>query len=142
MLNIFFDVRGIVHSDLRPKGRTIIQQIQKAIPQCMLRLFQEKRRELWQEKSSLLHLDSAPPYNDLSIQQQFLTERNIAVLKQLPYLPDLALCDFFLCLKLEGACFQGVGATKRAVMKELRGHPRKIFPPVYRSRSREERKDT
>ena len=87
MLITFFDVRRIVHSEFLP-------QVYKEILQLLLRSVREMRRELWQDKSWLLHHDNAPAHNALSI-RQFLAEKNIAVLEQPPYSPDLALCDFF-----------------------------------------------
>ena len=63
--------------------------------------------------------------------RQFLAEKNIAVLEQPPYSPDLALCDSFLFPKLKGIIkgtrFEGVEAIKRAVTTELRGIPEESF---------------
>ena len=85
---------------------------------------------MWQDKSWLLHHDNASRHNALSI-RQFLAEKNIAVLEQPPYSPDLAPCDFFLFPKLKGIIkgihFEGVEAIKRAVTTELRGIPEESF---------------
>ena len=90
----------------------------------------EKRQELWQDKLWLLHHGNAPAHNALSI-RQFLAEKNIAILKQPPYSPDLVPCNFFLFPKLEGIIkgthFEGVEAIKEAVMRELRGIPEESF---------------
>ena len=94
MFITFFDVRGIVHGEFLPQGQTINQQVYKEILRLLLRSVREKRRELWQDKSWLLHHDSAPAHNALNI-RQLLAEKNMAVLEQPPYSPDLALCDFF-----------------------------------------------
>ena len=48
------------------------------ILRLLLRSVREKRRQLWQDKSWLLHHDNAPAHNTLSI-RQFLAEKNIAV---------------------------------------------------------------
>ena len=79
ILITFFDVRGIVHSEFLPQGQTINQQDYKEILRLLLRSVCEKRRELWQDKSWLLHHDNAPAHNALSI-RQLLAEKNIAVL--------------------------------------------------------------
>ena len=130
MLITFFDVRSIVHNEFLPQGQTISQQVYKEILRLLLRPVHEKRRELWQDKSWLLHHDTAPAHNALSI-RQFLAEKNIAVLEQPHYLPDLAPCDFFLFPKLKGIIkgtrFEGVEAIKRAVTTELRGIPEESF---------------
>ena len=95
-----------------------------------MRSVREKRRELWETKSWLLHHDNAPAHNALSI-RQFLAENNIAVLEQPPYLPDLAPCDFFLFPKLKGVIkgtrFQDSKAITTAITKELRAIPMESF---------------
>ena len=63
--------------------------------------------------------------------RQFLAEKNLAVLEQPPYSPDLAPCAFFLFPKLKeiikGTCFEGVEAIKRALTTELRVTPEESF---------------
>ena len=97
----FFGVRGIVHSEFLPQGQTISQQVCKEILRLLLRSVREKRRELRQDKSWLLHHDNAPAHNALSI-RQFLAEKNITVLEKPPCSHDLAPCDFLLFPKLKG----------------------------------------
>lgn len=53
----------------------------------------EKRGDLWQDKSWLLHQDNAPAHNTLSL-QQFLAEKKNAVLEQPPHSPNQAQCNF------------------------------------------------
>ena len=53
------------------------------------------RRGLWQDKSWLLHHDTAPAYKALNT-RQFLTEKNISFLKQPPCSPEFALRNSFL----------------------------------------------
>ena len=83
MLIVFFDVHGIVHLEFLPQGQTINQNVYKDILRCLMRSVREKRRELWETKSWLLHHDNAPAHNALSI-RQFLAENNIALLEQPP----------------------------------------------------------
>ena len=127
---MFFDVRGIIHSEFLAQGQTIKQQVCKEILQLLHRPMREERRELWLDKSWLLHHDNAPAHNALSI-RQFLAEKNITVLEQPPYSPDLAPCGFFLFPRLKGIIkgihFESVEAIKRAVTTELRGIPEESF---------------
>ena len=78
----------------------------------------------------MLHHDNAPAHNALSI-RQFLAEKNVAVLDQPPYSPDLAPCDFFLFPKLKevikGTHFSDVETIKTAVTTELRRIPQDSF---------------
>ena len=92
----FFDVHGIAHAEFLPQGQTIHQHVYKNILQHLMRSVREKRRELWETRSWLLHHDKAPAHIALGIQES-LAKNNIAVLEQPPYSPDLAPCDFFVC---------------------------------------------
>ena len=67
MLIVFFDVHGIVHLEFLPQGQTINQNVYKDILRCLMCSVREKRRELLETKSWLLHHDNAPAHNALSI---------------------------------------------------------------------------
>ena len=130
MLITFFDVHGIVLAEFLPQGQAINQHVYKNILRRLMRSVREKRRELWETRSWLLHHDNAPAHNALGI-GEFLAKNNIAVLEQPPYSPDLAPCDFFLFSKLKevikGTRFQGSEAIKTAVMRELRAILEEFF---------------
>ena len=91
-----------------------------------MRSVREKRRELWETRSWLLHHDNAPAHNALRI-LEFLPKNSIAVLEQPPYSPDLARRDFFLFPKLKevikGTRSQDSKAIRTAVTRELRAIP-------------------
>jgi hypothetical protein len=69
-----------------------------------------------------LHHDSAPSHTSLVV-QQFLAEKNIPVITQPPFSPDLAPREFWLmptlkiCLK--GACFAAMEDIKWNATAEL-----------------------
>ena len=90
----------------------------------------EKRRELWETRSRLLHHGNASAHNALEI-PEFLPKNNIVVLEQPPNSPHLAPCDFFLFSKLKevikGTHFQNSDAIKTAVTKDLRAIPENSF---------------
>ena len=90
----------------------------------------EKKRELWETRSWLLHHDNAPAHNALRI-REFLAKNNIAVLEQPSCSPHLAPCDFFSFPKLKevikGTCFQDSKAIKTVVTRELRAIPEESF---------------
>ena len=118
MLIAFFDVHGIVHAEFLLQGQTINQHVYKNILRRLMRSVREKRRELWETRSWLLHHDNAPADNVLGI-REFHAENIIAVLEQPPCSPSLAPCDFFLFPKLKevikGTRFQVSEAIKTAV---------------------------
>ena len=95
-----------------------------------MRSVREKRRELWETRSWLLHPDNAAAHNVVEI-QEFLVKNNIAVLEQPPYSPDVAPCIFFSFTKLKevikGTRFQDSEAIKTAVERELRAIPEESF---------------
>jgi hypothetical protein len=62
----------------------------------------KKRRELWNIKLWILHQDSAPTYNTVTL-NKFLANRCILVLERPSYLLDLAPCNFCLFPKVESA---------------------------------------
>ena len=123
MLIAFFDVLGIVHADFLSEDQTINQHVYKNILRRLMCLVREKRRELWETRSWLLHHDNAPAHNAFGV-WEFLAKNNIAVLEQPPYSPGLAPCDFFLFPKfkkvIRGTRFQDSEAIKTTVTRELR----------------------
>ena len=130
MLIPFFDVHGIVHAEFLPQGQTNNQRVYKNILRRLMRSEREKRRELWETRSWLLHQENAPAHNALGI-REFLAKNNIAVLKQPTYSPDLAPCGFFLFPKLKkvikGTHFLDSEAIKTTVTRELRAIPEESF---------------
>ena len=96
----------------------------------MMRSVREKKRELWETRSWLLHLHNASAQNALGI-REFLAKNKFAVLEQPLYSPDLAPCDFFIFPKLKevikGTRIQDSKAIKTAVTRELRAIPEKFF---------------
>ena len=63
MLIAFFDVHRIVHPKFLPQGQTIYQHVYKNILRRLMHSVREKRRELWETRSWLLHHDNVPAHN-------------------------------------------------------------------------------
>ena len=59
----FFYVHGIIHAEFLPQGQTINQHVYKHIWQRLMHSVREKKRELWEMRSWLLHHDNAPAHN-------------------------------------------------------------------------------
>jgi hypothetical protein len=90
---------------------------------------QRKRRYKWQGQW-FLHHDNASSHTSLVV-QQFLAEKNIPLITQSPYSPDLTLSDFWLFptlkMGLEGACFVTMEVIKLNATAELRKIPKETF---------------
>ena len=92
---MLFNVRGIVHSKFLPQGQMINQQDYMEILWLLLGSVCKKRGEFRQEKFYLLHHNTAPVLQ--CPEHLAVTGREEGCHAGRPlYLPDLALCDFFL----------------------------------------------
>ena len=66
---------------------------------------------------------------------EFLAEKNIPVVPQPPYSPDLSPCDFFLFSRLKnhlkGRHFGTLDNIQKSVTDELKGTPAEAFQHCY-----------
>ncbi|PNF43072.1 hypothetical protein B7P43_G02720 [Cryptotermes secundus] len=94
-----------------------------------LRMRRVSANDKWQGQW-FLHHDNEPSHTALVV-QQFLAEKNISVITQPPYSPDLAPSDFWLfpALKmgLRGTHFATMEDTKSNATAELRKIPKEAF---------------
>ena len=93
MLITFFDVRDIVHSEFLPQGQTTKRSCGVCFAQCA-------RRDKSCGRTNRGCFTTTMPRQHI---RQFLAEKNIGLLEQPPYSPDLVLCYFFLFPKLKGS---------------------------------------
>jgi hypothetical protein len=93
MLTIFFDSRGVVHHEYAPQGQNINKEYYLEVL-CHLRdAVWHKRLDLWAVGMWQLRHDNAPAHS-LQLIQTSLAEHNIPVVRQAPYFPDVAPCEF------------------------------------------------
>jgi len=94
MLTVFFDSHGVVHHQYAPQGQNINKEYYLEVL-CRLRdAVWRKRPDLWARGTWQLH-HNAPAHSSQLI-QTFLAKHNIPVVRQAPYSPDVAPCDFWL----------------------------------------------
>ena len=134
MLITFFDSRGLIHHKFVPQGQTVNQHFyQEVLERLMLRM-QQVRCKQWENSAWLLHHDNAPAHKAPSV-RQFLAKRQVTELSHLPYLPDMAPCDFCLFPKvkqvLKGSRFEDLQAIKESVTKVLRGITKGRLPGLH-----------
>jgi len=88
MLIVFFDIQGIVMTELDPRGQTVNQQYFIEVLTKLRECVRRKRPELWRNWW-ILHRNNESTHNALSVKQS-LANKNITVLEHPPYSPDLA----------------------------------------------------
>ena len=100
VLIAFFDQKGMVHHEFVPEGETVNQHFYQQVLICLDNRVRRSRRELWSDKSWLLHHDDAPAHKAIRV-RQLLVKKQITALDHPPYSPDLAFCDFRLFPRLK-----------------------------------------
>jgi hypothetical protein len=81
-----------------------------------------------------LYHDNAPAHSSHLI-QSFLAKHGIPVVREAPYSPDMAPCDFWsfpkLKRSLKGSRFDSLEDIMQNAMKELRSLPEKAFQKCF-----------
>jgi histone-lysine N-methyltransferase SETMAR len=90
----FLDIDGLMHHDLVLPGQRVTGHFYMHVLQRLRNAVRRKRSNKRQGQR-FLHHDNAPSHTSL-VEQKFLTEKNIPVITQPLYSPDLAPKDFFL----------------------------------------------
>jgi hypothetical protein len=92
-----------------------------------------KRSELWPDAWILYH-DNAPAL-DVLVVQEVWAKKSILKLDSPPYLPDLALCDFWLFQKpkttLKGHRFSDIADIQGHVTTILKSIPEEEFQKCF-----------
>ena len=100
MLTVFFDCRGVVHHEYSPPNQTINKEYYREVLRRLRDAVRRKRPDLWRARTWQLHQANAPAHSSQLV-QTFLAEHSIPVVRQAPYSPDMAPCDFWLFPKLK-----------------------------------------
>ncbi|KAL4126973.1 hypothetical protein QTP88_011171 [Uroleucon formosanum] len=133
MMICFFD-KGIVHKEFVPPGQTVNQHFYLKVLDRLRKRVIRVRPEI--AKTWILHHDNAPCHRAFSV-SRFLTSKNIAVLPQAPYSPDMSPCDFFLFpqtkLVVKGTHFESITDIQNAVTRVLQDIPVEAFQKCYES---------
>ena len=134
MLLVFFDSEGIVHHEYPPDGQTINQEFYPEVLRRLCESFRRKRPEKWRDGDWILYHDNAPAHTSHLV-QQFLAKYGTAQLRQPPYSPHLAPCDFFLFPRLKkvlkGHRFEATEDIKRNSTKGLLEVPKEEFAKCF-----------
>jgi len=97
-------------------GQTVNQKYYIEVLMKLKERVRKKRPDLWK--------NNAPAHNAFSV-KQFLADKRILILEQLPHLPDLAFCEFYLFPKLKITLkrtrFQTIEEVKTKAAAQLQG---------------------
>ena len=93
MLTVFFDIRGIVHHEYALEGQTVTKEYYQDVLRRLRDAVRRKRPDMWTAENWQLHHANAPAHSSQLI-QDFLAKHGIPTVRQPPYSPDMAPCDF------------------------------------------------
>ncbi|KAJ4449971.1 hypothetical protein ANN_01378 [Periplaneta americana] len=134
MLTVFFDVRGIVHHEYAPEGQTVTKEYYHDVLRRLRDAVRHKRPDMWTAKNWHLHHDNAPAHSSQLI-HTFLAKHGITTVRQPPYSPDLAPCDFWLFPKLKtplkGSRFESREEIMQNATTELNTIPKEDFQRCF-----------
>ena len=127
MLSVFWDARGVIHSEYAPKGTTINST---RYIETLKRLKNRVRRVRPDTQQLVLQHDNARPHVSASTTEA-VKRLNIEVVTHPPYSPDLAPCDYHMFPKLKehlrGRQFSSDEEVKECVRHWLRALPASFF---------------
>ena len=122
MLIIFFDCEGVVYYEFAPRGQTIDKEYYVEVLKRLRDAVRRKRPLSGSSGDWLLHDDNAPSHSS-NLVQQFLAKHKIVQLRQPPYSPDIAPCDFWMFPKLKmalkGKWFDDIETIQSNATREL-----------------------
>ena len=134
MLTVFFDCRGVVHHEFAPRNQTINKEYYREVLRRLRDAVRRKRPDLWQAGTWKLHQDNAPAHSSQLV-QTFLAKHGIPVVRQAPYSPDMAPCDFWLFSKLKmplkGTRFESREDIMTNTTAELKAIPKDAFQKCF-----------
>ena len=112
-----------MHYEFSPRGQTINKEYYVEVLKRLRDAVRRKRPRFWSRGDWLLHHDNAPAHSS-NLVQQFLAKRKIVQLRQPPYNPDIAPCDFWMFPKFEmalkGNRFDDIETIQSNATRELK----------------------
>ena len=109
---------GMIYMHWVPTGQTVNKEYYVEVLREFGKRFRQKRPALFKSSQWHFHQDNAPVHNSILV-TDYLTKMGIKTALQLPYSPDLALCDFWLFPKLRGCRYETIAEMKEAVTKVI-----------------------
>jgi histone-lysine N-methyltransferase SETMAR len=134
MLELFFDLSGIVHMKVIPEGATVNKHRYKEILRCLCNSIHRKRSELWRRRNWLLVHNNAPAHRSALVQEE-LAKQQVTVLPHPSYSPELTPCNFFFFPRLKekqrGHQFQSAEEIVTTTREAVWDLPANIFQQCF-----------
>ena len=99
MVLAFFDAKGLIYTNIVPRGQTVNADYIITALQLFWRRLRLKRPDLF-KNGFVFHWDNAPVHTAGKV-KTFLQKKNVELLEHPPYSPDLAPADYFLFPKVK-----------------------------------------
>lgn len=132
MLIVFFDVKGVVHQEFLPPGKTVNGAFYVEVLKRLKKRVNRVRPAIaanWK-----LHHDNAPSHSCFLV-TDYLTKNGITTVPQPPYSPDMAPADFFLFPRvktaLKGRHHGTLDAVKEACTRALKDIPESDYQGAF-----------
>jgi hypothetical protein len=91
----FFDSQGLVHKEFVPEGKTVNAEFHRGVMARLQKCIWQVHPAVFCSQDFFLLHDNAPAHKAAGV-CQFLTQKIVTTLYQLPYCPDLPPQDYFL----------------------------------------------
>ena len=118
MQTCFFDSCDIVHLEYAPEDQAINKKYYLQVLRRLREAMRRKRPDMWTAKNFQLNHDNDPAHSAHVI-HAFLAKNSMSLVRQAPYSPDLAPCDFWLFPKLKTILKGKRLQSREDIMKKL-----------------------
>ena len=124
-----------MHHEYAPEGQTINKEYYLEVLRRLRDAVQRKQPDMWTGKNWQLQTGRTAPAHSAHVIKGFLAKNNMVLVRQPPYSPDLAPCDFWLFPKLKttlkGTQFQSRKDIMKKTTAELRSIPKEEFKRCF-----------
>ena len=127
-------IPGMIYIYWVPTGQSVNKEYYVELLREFRERFRRKKPALFKSAQWHFHQDNAPVHNSILV-TDYLTKMGIKTIRQLPYSPDLAPCDFRLFPKLKenlwGCRYETIEEMKETVTKVIDTLSQEVFHRAF-----------